>query len=258
MNEKNQELVTKDDKPIAAQPVSDAGSMLAMIGQMATNKDVDIDKVERLMALQVQMQERENEKAFNDAMSRAQSKMEVVAKNKENTHTRSTYADLGADLKMAVPIYTRHGINVSYNTGKIADDSLPMIAYVSACGHTREYCYDSPVTSTGTQGKQMMTAQHARKSAVSYGKRILVEMIFNLASEDDDGNAATPQQVERISTEQAATLHSMLEEKGAQEGKLLTWYNFKAKTNINAIKDIAASFYDSVVTGIEGFHSENG
>ena len=49
-----------------------------------------------------------------------------------------------------------------------------------------------PADGKGAQGRDVMTRTHATGSAVSYGRRYLLLMIFNIAvgGEDDDGNAA--------------------------------------------------------------------
>lgn len=204
--------------------VDDSRSMLGMIGKMASSPEVDIDKVERLMALQVQMQNRENEAAFNAAMTRAQSKIGVIIKNKSNTQTSSDYADLGAIVSVITPVYTEEGINLSFDSGKATEDGcLPIMCYVSACGHTRPYNYDSPITDKGIKGTIMMTSAHARGSATSYGRRYLTCMIFNIATADDDGNAATNTPIKRITAEQVADIRSLLEETEANEMLFLKW-----------------------------------
>lgn len=249
--ESNQELVVEKDKPVVVQPVSDSSTMLTMIGQMAANPDVDIDKVERLMALQVGMQEKENEAAFYQALSVTESEMGVILKDKYNKQTQSTYSDLGTIISTITPVYTKHGISLSFDSGKEEDGIVPVICYVSACGHTKRYTYYSPITDKGIKGTVMMTPAHARGSAIAYGRRYLTCMIFNLATADDDGNAATPQQIEKITPEQAVTLHGMLEKHGMKEGRLVKWFNASAKTNVSRLEDMEINWYEHAVHAIK-------
>ena len=59
-------------------------------------------------------------------------------------------------------------------------------------GYKRTFHIDMPADGKGAQGRDVMTRTHATGSAVSYGRRYLLLMIFNIAvgGEDDDGNAA--------------------------------------------------------------------
>jgi hypothetical protein len=59
-------------------------------------------------------------------------------------------------------------------------------------GHSRTYQIDMPADGKGAKGGDVMTKTHATGSAVSYGMRYLLKMIFNIAvsDKDDDGNAA--------------------------------------------------------------------
>lgn len=58
-------------------------------------------------------------------------------------------------------------------------------------GHVRQYRLLMPADGKGARGGDVMTRTHATGSAVSYGMRYQLRMIFNLAiDQDDDGNAA--------------------------------------------------------------------
>ena len=60
-------------------------------------------------------------------------------------------------------------------------------------GYYKEYIIDMLADGAGPKGAAVMTRTHAIGSAVTYGKRQLLKMIFNLAEagDDDDGNAAS-------------------------------------------------------------------
>jgi len=61
-----------------------------------------------------------------------------------------------------------------------------------ASGHTRTYSCDMPADGKGAKGNDVMTKTHAAGSAMSYGQRYLLKLIFNVAigEQDDDGNGA--------------------------------------------------------------------
>jgi hypothetical protein len=175
-------------------PSAPVSNMLEIISRAASDPNVDIDKLERLMQMKERMDAKAAEVAFNDAMNAAQSQVGRVKATKENKQTRSWYADYAALDRALRPIYVEHGFSLSFNTG---DDAPPemvrVICYVShKDGHTRTYHVDMPADGKGAKGGDVMTKTHAAGSAMSYGSRYLLKLIFNVAigEDDDDGNNA--------------------------------------------------------------------
>lgn len=182
----------------AAPAANDSQTLLSIITRVAADPTVDIEKVERLWAMHRDMKGRDNEAAFNDAMNKAQSEMGRVSADASNQQTRSVYATYGKLDAKVRPIYTRHGFSLSFDTGDGAPEGcLRVLAYVShSAGHTRTYRADMPADGKGAKGGDVMTKTHASGSAMSYGMRYLLKLIFNIAvgEEDDDGNAAGGEQ----------------------------------------------------------------
>jgi hypothetical protein len=60
-------------------------------------------------------------------------------------------------------------------------------------GHVKPYQVDMPADGKGAKGGDVMTKTHATGSALSYGMRYLLKLIFNVAvgEDDDDGNHAS-------------------------------------------------------------------
>jgi hypothetical protein len=164
-----------------------------MIERAARDPSIDVDKLDRLL----QMRERENarvaEQAFNAALAEAQTAMHPVAADSDNPQTRSRYASYAALDRAVRPIYTRHGFGLTFNTDVApAPEQVRILCDVTHTGgHTRHYHIDMPVDGKGARGGDVMTKTHAVGSGVTYGRRYLLGMIFNLAvCQDDDGNAA--------------------------------------------------------------------
>jgi hypothetical protein len=61
-----------------------AGGILNVIAKAAADPNTDVDKLERLLAMQERVLEREAEQAFNAAMRSAQDEIHPVLKNKTN------------------------------------------------------------------------------------------------------------------------------------------------------------------------------
>jgi len=127
-------------------------------------------------------------------MAQVQKELTPIARDCNNPQTRSKYASYFAIDKVLRPIVGRYNIRISFDEQLDGHaEYVRVIAIVSLGMHTERYHYDSPIVTTGIQGKSMMTLTHAKASAVTYGRRYLVGMIFNLSTgenSDDDGNAA--------------------------------------------------------------------
>src|SRR5690606_25050529 len=93
-----------------------------------------------------------------------------------------------------VPVYTSHGLALSFDT---ADSPLEghvrvVCRVTHTGGHAQVYTHDNPLDLTGIGGKVNKTATHGRGSAITYARRYLTLLIFNLRTgQDDDGNATS-------------------------------------------------------------------
>lgn len=181
------------DNEITAPAKVESATMISLIAKAASDPNVDMDKMERLLAMKERMEAKEAEMAFNSALSRVQQKMGRIAADKTNNQTRSDYASYGKLDKVLRPIYTEEGFSLSFGTKEAPEGTVGMVCYVShSAGHTRTYDANVPSDGKGAKGGDVMTKTHAFGSGTSYGMRYLLKMIFNVAigEEDDDGNAA--------------------------------------------------------------------
>jgi hypothetical protein len=118
--------------------------------------------------------------------------MSTIATNANNPQTKSRYATF-ARLDGAIrPIYTGHGFGISFNTEPMGEPNMIRVVGMLSNGMVqRRFQVDMPIVTQGLRGQDMMTRTHATISAISYGKRALEILMFNLAiGDDDDGNRA--------------------------------------------------------------------
>ncbi len=192
------ELVQTREQPLPA-VAADAGPV-ATFERLAKDPNVDVEKLERLMAMHERLLARGAQEQFNIAMTAAQTDMRPVAADANNPQTKSRYASYGALDHALRPIYTRHGFGLSFDTGDSPlGEHVRVLCYVShVAGHSRTYHVDMPADGKGAKGGDVMTKTHAVGAAMSYGMRYLLKMVFNVAvGEDDrDGNAVTPTAVQ--------------------------------------------------------------
>jgi len=175
--------------------IEEPASLLAAIARAASDPNVDIDKMDRLMLIQERLEGKAVERAFNEAMTAAQTEMRPVAADADNPQTKSRYASYAALDRALRPIYTKHGFALSFDEGDTDKaDHIRVLCYVShSGGHTRTYRKDMPADGKGARGGDVMTKTHAAGAADSYGMRYLLKKIFNVAvgEDDKDGNAVS-------------------------------------------------------------------
>lgn len=228
-------------------PINDNGALMAAIANAARDPNIDVEKMERLFAMHERMEAKQAETAFNTAMNEAQNGMGRISADRENTQTRSWYASYGALDRVLRPIYTQHGFALSFDTGDSPPDMVRVLCRVShSAGHTQTYHADMPADGKGAKGGDVMTKTHAAGSAMSYGMRYLLKMIFNVAlgEDDDDGNGAG-EPLPRITADQAATIRDMLDVTGSDTRKFLNW--LKA----DSIEAIAAQAYEAAIKALK-------
>lgn len=206
-----------DQMPVPATVESLGGGILNVIARAASDPNVDVDKLERLLAMQERVLAREAEQAFNAALLAAQDEIRPIYRNKKNQSTNSTYSDLEAVSDAIDPIFRAHGFSSSFGT---ADCPLPG-HYRVTCklahtgGHSRDYQADVPADTLGVKGTANKTATHGFGSALSYGRRYLKLLIADVPTTDDDGRAAG--NGDPINKEQIAALNGLADAVGADK-----------------------------------------
>jgi hypothetical protein len=101
-------------------------SLLEAIIYAASDPTIDIAKVEHLVRLKKEIEAAEAEKLFNEALAAAQAEMVPIVADAVNSevgraHRYASYAQLDRAVR---PIYSRHGLSVTFNTGERSTDAV--------------------------------------------------------------------------------------------------------------------------------------
>ena len=178
--------------------------------QLAIDKGFDAERIGQFMDLQDRMEAKRSEQEYVEAMNRCQKRMPVVVRDAENQQTRSRYARLETVSAAIRPIYTEEGFTLEFGEGK---SDLPNhrrivceVRHVGGC--SKPFFLDSPIDDVGAKGSANKTAVQGLGSMISYLRRYLTLMVFNItiADEDTDGNPAKC----TISEDAISTLNDML------------------------------------------------
>lgn len=165
--------------------------MVALIEKALINPELPVDRLEKLLDMQIRVRDDEARRAYFEDMSKCQQNMPVIIKDKERTAgpVKGNYASIDQMIKQCLAIASDFGFSISFDNPPSTKDGW---VYVTAeCQHklgfSKLFTMDSPYDNTGNK-----SPVHAKASAVTYCKRYLLAMIFCLATgDDDDANMAS-------------------------------------------------------------------
>lgn len=227
--------------------VSDVGGgILAVIDRAVRDPSVDVEKMERLLAMHERVMAENARRAFMAAFKDAKSEMKAVVRNKYNEQTKSGYADLDAVSAAIDPLYERFGFSMSFGSFPATKDGHYGVSCVLMHeeGHEKSYSAEVPADMTGMKGTQNKTATHGFGSTMSYGRRYLKLMVWDIATRDDDGNDAST--IETISAEQAKAFRDLLKAKGKNEQRFVAYVNDQCSYPVAKIEDLWAADFEAV------------
>lgn len=187
--------VTKHE---AAQPPAEyAASLMEVITRAASDPAVDIDKLERLIAMQERIEARNAKAAFLEAkiamrphLPSIDMRGRIVIKDKNSGEiTQETPFAKFEDIQLVIePILTEHGFDLSFKNGLSEEGKVRVTTILThRDGHSEDTYFDLPHDSSGSKN-----SVQAVGSSTSYAKRYGVVSILNLrvAGQDDDGETA--------------------------------------------------------------------
>ncbi len=235
-------IARQDQLPGMPEPAN----ILDVITRAASDPSTDVSKMEKLLEMFERISAKNAEVQFNTAMRAAQEEMPKILRTKDNNQTGSKYADLERVNDAIVPIYTKHGFSLSFGTAdcQIAGHARVTCLVSHTGGHSRPYQADIPLDLTGPKGNQNKTGVQGFGSTMSYGRRYLALLVFNLTltNEDTDGNDPPG---DTLTDEQIANIEAMLTETSSDKAKFLRF--IKAES----LEEIPSDKYKELVRLLE-------
>ena len=211
---------------------------------VAIEKNLDPDKLEKLMILQERWVATQASQAFGVAMSEFQGNCPVIPCSKEVKGKKGftyKYSPLDKTQVLIQPFLTAQGLSVTYSTKIHSDGYLTAFCKVShIAGHFEISEFTCPVD------KDMAVNDSQRQGSVnSYAKRYALANALNLVfeREDDDGAGGGNKKV--ITEEQVANIEALISEVSADLAGLLKWQG------VDSIETILLSDYRDVVAELE-------
>jgi len=213
-----------------APPLAD--SLLNFVARAMADPAIDVHKLEMLLRMQREIVADDARLRFARAMAAAQGEMQPVVRSVPNNSTNSKYASLDAIDAAIRPIYSRAGFCLSFSEVPSDGPTVRIACTVKhAAGHAETHHLEAAADTAGPQGKANKTPVQGVGSTVSYLRRYLTCMVFNVAlrGEDNDGNRQKPADAERINGRMTPAelkeLDDLMKRTGTGEGKFLAFHN---------------------------------
>lgn len=236
---------------LPAETVDYGGGLLEVIARAARDPSVDIDKLERLIAMRERVEAQQAKIAFTQAKLAMRPYLPVIDmrgrivirdKNDPDKIIQETAFARFEDIHAAVmPVLTEYGFDLSFKNGLSPDGKVRVTTILDhTAGHSEDTYFDLPHDSSGSKN-----AVQAVGSSTSYAKRYGVLSILNIrvAGEDDDGATAVPSQT--ITVKQYDELQKLIVSTQSDSVKFVQYLVGAGRIKAGeALDDLPASAFD--------------
>lgn len=214
--------------------------------QMAVSQGADLDKLEKLMALQERWEKNEAKKAFVAAMNAFKANPPKVYKTKSvsfgDTHYNHALLENAAEIIGAE--LTKHGLSFRWDCEQLEGIVKVTCVLTHSLGHSERVSLQAGLDQSGKKNNIQ-----ALGSTVSYLERYTLFAATGMAAKgmDDDGNT-----VEYITEEQANRLHAKITDNGLDMVKFKEWLKTELKCeslesiSVKALKTVEAMIDEAI------------
>lgn len=199
-------------------PVTQQATTPAMLLQIAIDKGADMDKLEKLMDLQMRWEQNNARKAYHEAMAQFKANPPEIEKDKKVAYgnTKYNHASLSNVTAKINSELSKYGLSASWTTTQ-TDKGVTVTCKIShVMGHSEETSLTAGLDKSGAKNDIQ-----ALGSTISYLERYTILALTGLATSemDDDGQGT----IEYITDKQKSMLVDMMNSKGVKEEKFLEY-----------------------------------
>lgn len=212
----------------------------AVLLHMAVEQGRDLDYVEKLMDMQDRWEDKQAEKAFNQAMADFSANLPTIEKTVYVEHFDGYHADLGLMAKAIREAMAPHGLSFAWKTTQ--GDLITVACVIKhRGGHSESVTLSAAPDTSGSKN-----SIQAIGSAVKYLERYTLESATGIVASgaDDDGRGAV-REPDLITDEQAGEITKFIDSHNMNENSILVY--IKSKTGEASYKSIKAVDYDNVM-----------
>lgn len=221
--------VAKQELPPVSQSPFDK-----IISVLGTDK-LDLEQIEKIMAIQEKYEEREAKKAFDLAMSEFKKIPIKITKDAYNPKFKSNYTTIGNLVNTVIPVMSKFGFSHDWDYEQSDKGEIKVTCTIThSQGHSKSVFMTGPADTAGSKNPIQEI-----KSTTTYLRSCTFEAVLGLASSsdsniDDDGNGSNSGDPDTISPEMVTEI-GMLE---TVEDLNKYWSDNKTKvSNFRAFSD---------------------
>ena len=174
--------------------------------KMAVSGGADLDKVEKLLALQVRWEANEAKKAFNRAMAEFKANPPRIEKDKKVKYLNVKYshASLANVVEKITTELSKHGLSASWRIEQ--NGQIKVICQIAhIMGHIEETSL-----SAGSDPSGSKNSIQAIGSTISYLERYTLLAILGLSAHDQDDDGQNSEEVAKIDENKLKILQGLL------------------------------------------------
>lgn len=238
------ELAAQEARQAIDRSLPQDASILSVIAEAARDPRVDVDKLERLLALKEREDAKAAERAFTDAMKRVKPLLPRIKKNgviqlgAKGSLAYAKYEDIHAAV---MPLLHENGFTVSYSSELAGQGLLKVVVTVKhILGHSDTGVAFVPlIDESGAKNKIQ-----GHGSALSYGKRYALCDYLDIVTEGQDTDG-TFTSTEPINEHQTNVILRLLTATRSPEAGFLKYMK------VDCVADIMQRDYKKAVTALE-------
>ena len=231
------EVVTQENKQLAT---TNEQNMIDMISKLAADPNVNVDKIERLLDVQMKMMDRQAKINFDNALADMQSEMPRIAKTGEiktkDGKVAAKYMKY-EDIDMATrESRNKHGFSILHDRRDEGGKMIVTTTLKHRDGHQESVSMPLPYD----QPNQLKNAVQSAVSTFSYGKRVNVCSLLDIVAEGEDDDGVGSGHI-KIDDQQAEEIKETLRETGADVKRFLEYMGVSCVEKI-AMKDYGKAY----------------
>ena len=242
------ELQTISNTNITA--VSNEQQMISNIINISQNPDINVDRLERLLAMQERMMDRQAKLEFNNALARIQAKMPRILgtgkiKNDKKNFTIKylKYDDIDNTLR---PFLSAEGFSLVHDKQDVNNRLVVTTTLKHRDGHQEKVSMPLPYD----QPNKTKNAVQAALSTFTYGKRANVMAFFNIVMEGEDDNPqlSIAQKINEKQIEEITNLLQQIDDASDDEFDVKRFLTFMKVTSVD---QIAYSQFNNAINALK-------
>jgi len=226
-------------------------SSLSQIIALARDKDMNVDVLERLVAMSERQADRVAAQDFHEAMARFQEKCPRIPHSasadfptKSGVRMAYTYAELHQIAETIRPYLHENGLSYSWDSA-IEGDAMRVVCRLShSNGHSRTATFEAPTANSNPGMSDLQ--KHA--GALTFGRRQSLVQVLGLTTCDPDADGAS---VETITDDQVRVLNKMILETGTNAPRFLAYLK------VAKLADLRAADFTMAVAALEQKNRDN-